>query len=181
MCFFFKSCSLLNISCNFLVCACILFSILGSSLLTIITVNYFSGRLPISSSFSCLFFFKFCSFVWNIFPCYLILSKFLCLWPPFQRLQNHSSSCFWCLPFGRWDFSRGLFSLPIWRDWFLPTCGWSWVISRGVFRSGCEFRSSLNSHYADLWGCVSILLVVWPEVFQHWSLPSLGCGQIYLP
>ena len=153
-------------------------------ILTIITANYFSGRLPISSSFSC-----FCVFFFLIlFLCvkHISLLSHFCL--NFSVCDLLSKGCRIIVPLVSGVcllldeiFSRGLFSLPIWRDWFLPTCGWSWVISRGVFRSGCEFRSSLNSHYADLWGCVSILLVVWPEVFQHWSLPSLGCGQIYLP
>ena len=44
------------------------------------------------------------------------------------------------------------------------------AVSRGVSISGCELNMALGTLYADGWVCVLILLVVWPEVFQHWSL-----------
>ena len=50
--FFKSSSSLLNISCIFSVCASILF-LRFCIIFIIITLNSFSGRLPISSSFSC--------------------------------------------------------------------------------------------------------------------------------
>ena len=31
---------------------------------------------------------------------------------------------------------------------------------------------------ADGWGCVPTLLVVWPDVSQHWSLQAVGWGQV---
>ena len=60
VCLFFSSSrSLLNISCIFCICASILF--LRSWLIfTIITLNSFLGRLPISTSLSCS-----CSFIWG--------------------------------------------------------------------------------------------------------------------
>ena len=39
------------------------------------------------------------------------------------------------------------------------------AMSRGVFRGGCEFSMTLGSLSADVWVCVPILLLVWPEVF----------------
>ena len=33
-----------------------------------------------------------------VFFCLLIFLNLLCLGSPFQRLQVHSSHCFWCLP-----------------------------------------------------------------------------------
>ena len=94
---FFKTCSsLLNISCILLVCASILF-LRYCILFTIITLNSFSGNMPISTSLSCSSVFLSWSFIWNIFLCHLILFKFLCLWSAFLRLQD-CISWFWCLP-----------------------------------------------------------------------------------
>ena len=31
---------------------------------------------------------------------------------------------------------------------------------------------------ADGWGCIPALLVVWPQVSQHWSLQAVGWGQV---
>ena len=39
-----------------------------------------------------------CFFLWNMLIVHLIFSDFLCLWCPIFRLQDCSSSCFWCLP-----------------------------------------------------------------------------------
>ena len=83
--FFKASSSLLNISCNFLVCASILF-MRTWIIFTIFTLNSFSGRLSISTSLSCSSGVLSSSFVWNIFLCCLILSIFLCLWPLFLSL-----------------------------------------------------------------------------------------------
>ena len=73
---FISSNSLLNISCIFSVCASIL--LLRSWIIfTIITLNSFSSRLPISTSLSCsgvLSYF----FIRNMFLCHLTLSNFLC-------------------------------------------------------------------------------------------------------
>ena len=91
--FFCSSRSLLNVSCIF----SILFPIFGV-IFTIITLNSFSGRLPISSLFIWSCGFLPCSLVCNMFLCIFILSDLLCLRSPFCRLQGHSSSCFWCLP-----------------------------------------------------------------------------------
>ena len=65
---------------------------------TIITLNSFSGRLPISSSFVWSGGFLPCCFICCIFLYFLILLNLLCLGSPFCRLQVHSSHCFWCLP-----------------------------------------------------------------------------------
>ena len=94
VCLLFKSCSsLLNISYIFSVYSSIPF-LRSWIIFTIITLNCFSGRLLISSSFSCSFVFLSCFFICNIVLCPLILSSFLCLWSPFHRLQDHSSFCF---------------------------------------------------------------------------------------
>ena len=85
--------SLLNIS--------YIFSILFPRfwiIFTIITLNSFSGRLPISSSFVWSREFLPCSFICCLFLCVLILLNLLCLGPPFLRLQICSSHCFWCRP-----------------------------------------------------------------------------------
>ena len=90
---FSSSRSVLNISC--------IFSILLAKfwiIFTIIILNSFSGRLPISSSFVRSGGFLLCSFICCVFLCLLILLNLLCLGSPFRSLQVHSSRCFWCLP-----------------------------------------------------------------------------------
>ena len=94
VCLLFSSfSSLLNVSC--------IFSILLPRfwiIFTIITLNPFSGSLPISSSFVWCGGFLPCYFICCVFLCLLILLDLLCLGSPFHRLQVHSSCCFWCLP-----------------------------------------------------------------------------------
>ena len=90
---FRSSKSLLNVS--------YIFSILFPRfwiIFTSITLNFFSGRLPISSSFVWSGGFLPCSFICCVFLCLLILLNLVCLGPPFRRLQVRSSRCFWCLP-----------------------------------------------------------------------------------
>ena len=85
--------SLLNVSC--------IFSILFPRfwiIFTIITLNSFSGRLPISSSFVRSGGFLPSYFICCVFLCLLILLNLLCLGSPFRRLQVCNSCCFWCLP-----------------------------------------------------------------------------------
>ena len=65
---------------------------------TIIILNYFSGRLPISSSFVWYGGFLSCSFMSCVILCLLILLSLLCLGSPFRRLQVRNSHCFWHLP-----------------------------------------------------------------------------------
>ena len=47
------------------------------------------------------------------------------------------------------------------------------AMSRGMSRGGYGLRKSLGSLSADEWGCVPSLLIVWPEVFQSWSLQAV--------
>ena len=49
--------------------------------------------------------------------------------------------------------------------------GWSWVLLWWA-----ELSKTLICLSADGWGWVPSLLVVWPEVTQHWSLPGLFGG-----
>ena len=94
VCLLFSSSRLLlNVSC--------IFSILFPRfwiIFTIITLNYFSCRLPISSSFVWSGGFLSCSLICCIFLCLLILFNLLCLGSSFHRLQVRSSRCFSCLP-----------------------------------------------------------------------------------
>ena len=64
---------------------------------SIITLNSFSGRLPISSSFVWSYGFLPFSFI-CIFLCLSILFILLCLGSPFCRLEGHSCSELWSLP-----------------------------------------------------------------------------------
>ena len=89
---FSSSSSLLNVSYIF----SILFPRFWITFTTII-LNFFSGRLPSSSSFVRSGDFLPCSFICCVFLCLLILLNFLCLGSPFHRLQVRNSHCFWCL------------------------------------------------------------------------------------
>ena len=59
---------------------------------TIIILNSFLGRLPISSSLVWFCGFLSCSFISRIFTCLVILFRLLCLGWPFCRLEVHGSS-----------------------------------------------------------------------------------------
>ena len=72
--FFISSSSLLNISHVLWVCASIIFP-WSCIIFTIITLNSYLCRLPISNSFSCSSGVLSCSFIWNIFLCCLILTS----------------------------------------------------------------------------------------------------------
>ena len=94
---------LLNISWIFSILVSNLFiynSILFSRfwiIFTIIIVNSFSSRLPISSSFVWFGGRLSCSFTCWIFLCFFILFRLLCLQWPFCRLEVCCSSLLWCL------------------------------------------------------------------------------------
>ena len=101
--FVFQIFSLLKFSSIFSVCESILLR--SWIIFTVIALNSFSSRLPISTSLSSGVLFR--SFIWNILLCYLILSNFLWL-SSFHRLQDDSCSCFWCLPHGGAGVGLGL-------------------------------------------------------------------------
>ena len=82
---------------------------------TIIILNSFSGRLPISTSFNCFSGVLPCSFIWYIVLCLFILSLFLWTWFSFHRLQDSSSSCFCHLSSGLcWLMFNNLPYGPTW-------------------------------------------------------------------
>ena len=89
---FSSSRSLLNVSC--------IFSILFPRfciISTIITLNSFSGRLPISSSFGLVGFYLAPSSA--AYFSFFSFCLTYCIWgSPFRRLHVRSSCCFWCLP-----------------------------------------------------------------------------------
>ena len=100
---------LLSISCVFSIFPSILFQRCWI-IFTVIILNSFSGRLPISSSFSCFSGVLPYSFIWDIIFCLLILFNFLLLWFLFWNLQD-CSSWFFCLTFSGWNYLRGLCKL----------------------------------------------------------------------
>ena len=67
-----------------------------------IILNSLSGRLPISTSFSCFTGDLSCPFIWDKILCLFILVSFLRLWFSFWRLWDYISSCFFCLTSGGW-------------------------------------------------------------------------------
>ena len=101
--FFISSRPLLNIYCIFatlvsglFICNSILFSRFWI-ICTIIILNYYSGRLPISSSFVWFGGHLSCFFTCQIFLCLFILFRLLCLGCPFCRLEVHGFSLLWSL------------------------------------------------------------------------------------
>ena len=101
--FFISSVSLANIMCifsvyvsNLFICIFILLSRFWT-IFTIIILNYFPGRLPITSSFVLFGGFLSCSFTCWIFLSLFILFSFLCLGSPFCRLEGDSSPSLWSL------------------------------------------------------------------------------------
>ena len=50
-------------------------------------------------------------------------------------------------------------------------------MSRGMFWGSCELIMALSSLSSDEWGCVPLLLVVWPEDFQLRSLQVFQCWR----
>ena len=88
-------------------------------------------------------------------------------------LKSPTMIVFWCRPPSGWGWSRGLCKLPGGRDWCLPSGRWSWVLSfwwAGPQHAVC-FQVSLSliwlvSLLADGWGCIPVLLCVWPEAFS---------------
>ena len=59
---------------------------------TLITLNFFSGRLPISLSFIWSYGFLQCSFICCMFLCLFLSFNLLCLESPFFRLEGLNSS-----------------------------------------------------------------------------------------
>ena len=106
---------------------------------------------------------------------------------PCFRLQHiHASGCnivvlasadvFWWMRFVLASWWEGL---------FFPACPWVepflslwWAgLCQGICLAGKTlFRKTLSSLSADGWGCVSVLLVVWPEASEPTCClePSLG-------
>ena len=155
--FFFpfnSSISLLKISCNFLICAWILF-LRSWVIFTIITVSYFSCGLPISFSFSCSCVFFSCFFHQNGFLCHLILSNFLGLWSPFCWLEDCDTFCFWCL-FWWVSFVLRLVQASWWEGRvdlsLVPLVGRA--VSTRVFIGDCELSMASGTLYAG--ECVSV-------------------------
>ena len=66
--------------------------------LTLITLNFFPGRLPISLSFILSCGFLLCSFICCMFLCLFLSFNLLCLESLFFRLEGLNSSLLWFLP-----------------------------------------------------------------------------------
>ena len=138
--------------------------ILASSLLSLLQI-LFQVDCLFDFHLFCLVGFYLVTFICKIFLCHLILSNFLCLWCPFCRLQDYSSS-FWCLPPGGWGWSRSLCWLAAGRDWCLNSGGFSWILflwwagSHQVVCFGCKWTWS---DFRQLVCRVPLLLAVWQE------------------
>ena len=154
---------------------------------TIITVNSFSGRLPISSSFVWCGGFLPCSFICCIFLCVLILFNLLCLGSPFCRIQVRSSHCFCCLPLVGEVGSVACVAVLVERTAVCVLVGGAWILSfwwarlRLVvcFGGVCKLSMILGSLSANGCGHVPILLVVWHGASSTGACCWLGGAGSY--
>ena len=176
---FSSSRSLLNVSC--------IFSILFPRfwiIFTLITLNSFLGRLPISSLFVWSGEFLPCSFICCIFLCLLILFNLLCLGSPFFKLQVCSSHCFWCLsPVGEVASVACVGFLVEGTSACVLVGGSGSCLSASQGRiqycvlGVCEFRMIFGSLPSNGCGYVPVLLVVWHGVSSagvRWPLGGAG-------
>ena len=62
---------------------------------------------------------------------------------------------------------------------FLPSSGQA--VTSGMFSSIFKLNTSLGNLFAHDYSCVPILLVVRPEVSQHYNLKSIGWNQVLVP
>ena len=91
-------------------------------------------------------------------------------------LQDYSSSCSWCLPPGRWGWSKSLVQASCWEG--LMPAHW-WVVglvplvgramSNGVFIGSCGLRKTLSS----LNVCWRVGLHSYPVGCLAWGIPTL--------
>ena len=123
------------------------FHLFYSILTTTFSLNAFSGRLPISSSFVWSGGFLPCSSICCVFLCLLILLNLLCLGSLFRRLQVRSSRCVWCLPPGGKVGSVG--------------CVGFLVEGIGACVLVDEAESCLSGGQVHVWWCV--LGCLWPN------------------
>ena len=176
---FSSSWSFLNVSC--------IFSIIFPRfwiIFTIITLNSFSGSLPISSSFVRSGGFLPCSFICCVFLCLLSLLNLLCLGSPFCRLQIRSSHCFWCLSpvakvgsVGCVGFLVEGTSALVLVDEAGSCLSGDRSMSGGVFWGVRSLIMILGSLSANGLCCVPVLLVVCHMVSSTlacWSLSGAG-------
>ena len=164
---------MLNISCNFSICASILFVLspihfqdFGSPLLLLLWILFHVDCL-FSFASSCGF--LSCSFVYCIFLYLFILFSVLCLGSPFCR------SCFLLFVESAPHHVLGWTSVFLrflgFGDLHLCSCGWNWIffslkcsssfsgVFRGIYGLGMVWGSlSANKHC-----CVPVLFRIWCE------------------
>ena len=151
LCLFFSSSrSLLDISCIFLIYVSILFPRFWI-IFTLMTLNSFSYRLPISSSFSCCCRFLACFFICKYLSVFSFCRSYCVLWSPFCRVKDHSSSCFWRLPPGGVRLFQRLVLLPLWEGVWLVLCDKSlpWILS-GASSLPCGFPCPVKGRVCSL-------------------------------
>lgn len=78
---------------------------------------------------------------------------------------------------------RGLCRLPVGRRIGPPvgrtgslSLWWAGPCHGICLQAAVGSRTTLGSLSTDKWGRVPILLVVWPEASQDWSLQPVGCS-----
>ena len=127
---------------------------------TIITLNSFSQRLPISTSFSCFSGVLSCPFIYDITFWFFTLINFLLC----RFCFSHCGMGFFLLLLSLlwWRRLRGLCKLPDVRDW--------WEKLGLVLVGKTLLSKALIRLSAGGWGCTLSLTDVWPEATHPWSL-----------
>ena len=161
LCLFFNSSrSLVNISCIFSIFASI-FPPRSWIVFTIIILISFSGKWPISTSFSCFSGILSYPFIWNITFCFFIVINFCNMVSVLAAVRL----CFFLLLLSAlwWMRLIGLRKLLDGRELWWERLGLA-LVGRALL------SKALIQLSADRWGCTPSLVVVWPEATQPGGL-----------
>ena len=145
-CLLFKSSRcLLNISCIFLLCASMLFWDLGSSLLSFLQILFLS---PLHLAVFLVFYLIASSGTYLSAVSFYLTFCFL-----LHRLQDYSSSFFWCLPLGGYGSSKGLVQTSWWEGLVPAHC---WVELGLVPLVGRAFQGVCVQEDFEVWWWVGL-------------------------
>ena len=136
-------------------------------MLTVIILNYFLGRLPISSSFVCFCGHLSCSFTCWIFLCLFILFRLLCLGYPFCMLEVCGSSLWRLLPVS------GVGRVACQGFLVREACVSFLVCGAGSLLSGVQW-----SVQSWILRCLWVWCDFWPCVFLCSGLCSCTIGEL---
>ena len=179
-----KFCNQISIhTSNLFICASVFFFFSFTVLvdLTLITLNFFPGRLPISLSFILSCGFLLCSFICCMFLCLFLSFNLLCLESPFFRLEGLNSSLLWFLPPQWMGLDHCLVKVSLLANLCLCSGRWSWIFSLWRAVPCTVMLFGLSTGFMWLWAayllmCRIVFLICWrigmgcpaPELAGFW-------------